>query len=127
MQSRLIHTTCKLKKLFPYKDKQPHLQQFNVIYQLKCDCGASYIGHTDRNLITRLNNHNIDLPLRQETDVAKHQVDNPNHKIDFNNCAILGFSNRWRKHLAKESQYIQKFNPSINIDEKSIPLYLFNT
>ena len=54
MLLRLIHTTCKLKKLFPYKDKQPHLQQFNVIYQLKCDCGASYIGQTGRNLITRL-------------------------------------------------------------------------
>ena len=97
MQLRLIHTTRKLKKLFPYKDKQPHLQQFNVIYQLKCDCGASYIGQTGRNLITRLNNHNIDLPLRQETDVVKHQVDNPNHKIEFNNCAILSFSNHWWK------------------------------
>ena len=106
MQLRLKDTTCKLKKLFPYKDKQPHLQQFNVIYQLKCDCGASYIGQTGRNLITRLNNHNIDSPLQQETDVAKHQVDNPNHKIDFNNCAILGFLNHWQKHLIKESLYI---------------------
>ena len=38
MQLCLIDTTCKLKKLFPYKDKQPHLQQFDVIYQLKYDC-----------------------------------------------------------------------------------------
>ena len=103
MQLRLIHTTCKLKKLFPYKDKQPHLQQFNVIYQPKCDCGASYIGQSSRNQITRLNNHNIDSPLREVTDVAKHQVDNPNHKIEFNNCAILGFSNHWQKRLIKES------------------------
>ena len=35
-----IHTTCKREKLFPYKDKQPHLQQFNVTYQVKCDCEA---------------------------------------------------------------------------------------
>ena len=80
MQLGLLHTTCKLKKLFPYKDKQPNLQQFNVIYQLKCDCGASYIRQIGRNLITRLNNHNIDSPLRQETDVAKQQVDNPTMK-----------------------------------------------
>ena len=92
MQLCLMHTICKLKKLFPYKDKQPHLQQFNIIYQLKCDCGASYIGQTGRNLITRLNNHNIDSPLQKKTDVAKHQVDNSNRKIDYNNCAILGFS-----------------------------------
>ena len=103
------------------------MQQFNVIYQLKCDCGASYIGQTGRNLINRLNNHNIDSPFRQETDLSKHQVDNPNHKIEFNNCTILGFSNQWRKRLIKESLYIEKFNPSINIEKKSIPLYLFNT
>ena len=53
------------------------------------------IGQTSRNLINRFNKHNIDSPLWQETDVAKHQVDNPNHKINFNNCAILGFSNHW--------------------------------
>ena len=45
MQLRLIHTACKLKNLFPYKDKQPHLQQFNVIYQLKCDCGMQKLIH----------------------------------------------------------------------------------
>ena len=99
MQLRLMHTTYKLKKLFSYKDKQSHLQQFNVIYQLKCDCGASYIGQTGRNLITRLNKHNIDSPFREETDVSKDRVDNPNHKIDFNNSAILGFSNHRRKRL----------------------------
>ena len=129
MQLRLMHTTYKLKKLFSYKDKQPHLQEFNVIYQLliKCDCGVSYIGQTGRNLKTRLKNHNIDLPLQQETDVAKHQVDNSTHKIDFNNCAILGFSNHWQKRLIKESLYIQNFKPSMNINQKSIPLYLFKT
>ena len=117
MQLSLLSTTCKFKKLFPYKDKQSYLQKFNVIYQLKYDCGASYIGPTGRNLITRLNNHNIDSPFRQETNVSKHQVDidkkkkkkkidNPNHKIDFNNCAILGFSNLWQKRLIKELLYI---------------------
>ena len=59
MQLRLIHTPCKLKKLFPYKDKQPYLQQLNDIYQLKCDCGASYIAQIRRNLITRLNNYKL--------------------------------------------------------------------
>ena len=54
-------------KLFPYKDKQTYLQQFNVIYQLKWNCGVSHVGQTSRNLITRLKSHNIDLPLRQET------------------------------------------------------------
>ena len=88
---------------------------------------VQYIGQIGRNRITRLNKHNIDSPFRQETDVAKHQIDNPNHKIDFNNCAISGFSNHWRKRLIKESLYIKKFNPSININKKSVPLYLFNT
>ena len=107
MRLRLIDTTCKLKKLFPYKDKQPHLQQFDVIYLLKCDRGALYTGQAGRNLITRLNNHNIVSSLQQESDEAKHQVENPIHKIDFNNCAILCFLNHWWKRLIKESLYIQ--------------------
>ena len=116
-----------MKKLFPYKDKQPHLQQFNVIYQLKCDFEASYIEKTGRNLINRVNKHNNDSPFRQESGLSEHQVDNPNHKIDFNNSAILGFSNHWQNPLFKESLYIQKFNPSMNIDKNYVPLYLFNT
>ena len=96
MQLRLIHTTCKLKKLFPYKDKQPHLQQFNVIYQLNCDCRALYIGRIGKNLITRLNNHNIDLPLRQESDTAKHLVDNPTHKSLLNFFFLVHFSITFR-------------------------------
>ena len=65
--------------------------------------------------------------IRQETDVAKHSNDNPTHKVDFDNCAILGFSNHWQKRLIKDSLCIQKFNPSINIDKQSIALYLLNT
>ena len=106
MQLLLKHTTCKLSELFQYYNKQPHLQQFNMIYQLKCDCGALYIGQTSGNLIIRHKNHSIDLPLQQKTDVSKHQVDNPTHKIDFNNCAFLGFSNHWQKCLIKESLFI---------------------
>ena len=90
---------------------------------MQCDCKTLYIGRTGRNLSTRFNNQNIDLPFQQESDVAKHQVDNPTHKIDFNNCAILGFSTNWKKPLIKESLYIQKFNSFINIDKQTISLY----
>ena len=66
-------------------------------------------------LIYEFMNHNIDSPIRQETDVAKHPVDNPSHKVDFDNCAILGFSNHWQKRLIKDSLIIQKFNPFIHL------------
>ena len=77
-----------------------------VVIDVACNCGASFIEKTSGNLITRLNNHNIDLSLRQENDVAKHQVENPTHEIDFNSCEILGFPNHWRKRLIKKSLYI---------------------
>ena len=51
----------------------------------------------------------------------------PTHEMDFNNCAILGFSNHWQKRLTKESLYIQKINPSMTIDKQSISLCLFIT
>ena len=104
MQLRVIHTTCTLKKLFPYNDKQPHLQQFHIIYQLKCDCGASYIGQTGRNLINRLNNHNIDSPYLSAVDKFAYADD----------LALLHSSGNWKdleetlsQNMSTLSAYLQ--------------------
>jgi len=67
-QFRFIHETNKLKKSFPYKDKQNHLRRSSVVYKLTCTCGSNYIGQTRRNLITRINEHKFD----QRSEVCKH-------------------------------------------------------
>ena len=84
----------------------------------------TYIGHTKRNLVTRLKNHNPS-SSNQEIDVTKHMLDNPNHFIDFNNTTVLATANIWRKLLIKENLLIEKFELGLHIDESLIPLYLF--
>ena len=120
-----IEETFNIGRFFTYKDKQETLNRFNVIYEINCNCGKSYIGQTRRNLATRLKDHNP-VTSNQHTDVTTHLLENPEHTIDFNNTKILSYANHWRKLLIKESILIQKFEPSLNIDKSSVPLYLFN-
>ena len=91
MRLRLIDTTCKLKKLFPYKDKQPHLQQFDVIYQLKCDRGALYTGQAGRNLITTtLFRHSNKKAMKQKTKLTIQHIKSTSIIVQFYLFEIIG-------------------------------------
>ena len=84
----------------------------------------SYIGQTKRNLEIRIKKHNPKL-FKNDTDVSKNLIKNPDHQIDFNNVNFLAHSDNWR--LIKEILLIQSQKPSLNFDQSSVPLYLFNT
>ena len=92
-----------------------------------CSCGASYIGQTRRNLIFRLQEHNSQTRTNHQTDVTSHLLENPSHSIEFDQPEILATANNLRELLIKETLLIHEHNPSINSDESSTPLYLFNT
>ena len=49
---------------------EAHLERSNVAYKLKCSCGHSYIGQTQRNLKFRLDEHNPLKSNHQATDAA---------------------------------------------------------
>ena len=98
----------------------------NVVYKIKCSCGKCYIGETERNLTTRLQEHSK--TTGKLTTVGEHLRDNCTHKFDFENVEILGQTDSFRiKYL--ESLFIQKYANSgvlINDAESSKPLNLFN-
>ena len=54
-------------------------------------------------------------------------MENPNHKIDFNETEVMAQTNHWQKLLITETLLIQKHNPNLNTNRTSTPLYLFNT
>jgi len=85
----LIHKTHTIGDHFKHKDKQAHLERCNVVYKLKCYCGHSYIGQTQRNLKFFLGEHNPLKSNHQTTDVVKHLYTYPGHFIDFKNPEIL--------------------------------------
>ena len=122
----LINEIFNIGKYFSHKDKQLLLRRSNVVYKINCSCGDTYIGQTKRNLINRLNEHNPKFS-KQETDVTKHLIENSNHKINTNSVKILSYANNWRKLLIKETLFIQKLEPNLNVDQTSTNLFLFNT
>ena len=51
---------------------KPSNQISLCLYQINCSCGEFYVGQTQRNLITRLNDHNPAISTSNDTDVTKH-------------------------------------------------------
>ena len=123
----LIQDTHNIGKCFKFKDRQALLHNAGVVYKLNCSCGKSCIGQTHRNLITRIQEYVPNGKPNQESDVAKHLVRNPNHKVNFYCPGILGHSNNCRKLRIKETLLIQKIQPQINLEGGSQPIYLFDT
>ena len=85
----IINDTYSSKNVFKHKEQRKIFHQYGVVYEIKCDCGSSYIGQTSRNLITRINNHDPSSKTPQDTDVTRHLTDNPNHTVCFNNPIII--------------------------------------
>ena len=127
--SESSHVRCSLRRVIRfrlvwpiYKDRQSLLHSSGVVYQLTCSCGQNYIGQTKRNLITRLNEHRT----CEDSEVCKHLLNNPNHAINFDSPKILDRSNHVTKLRIKETLHISKTEPQLNVDNQSLPLYLFN-
>ena len=96
--------------------------KYKVVYKLTCSCGSSYIGQTRRNLINRLKEHSSS----DKSEMCRRLMDNPEHKVDFAKPNILSNSGDSARLLILESLFIQKYEPLLDIDSKSAPLYLFN-
>ena len=121
-----IHNTFKPGNLFSHKNKQDTLRWSNVVYKLNCSGGGSYIGQTKRNLTSRFKKHHPGNKTETQTDVTKHLLENRSHINNFNEPEILTTANHPRKLLIKETLLIQHQLPSINVEESSTPLFVFN-
>ena len=120
-----MEETFNIGKYFTYKDKQLVPRRSNVVHKITSSYGGSYIGQRKRNLQFRIKEHKPGL-FKNDTDVSEHLIENPDHRIDFNNVNSLAHSNNWRKLLIKETLLIRNQKPSLNIDQSSVTLYLFN-
>jgi len=67
------------------------MKQTGVVYKIDCnDCNASYIGQTNRHLITRIKKHRSDIKKHSDnfSVVSKHRF-TQNHDFDWSNPKIL--------------------------------------
>ena len=114
-----------LGNFFNFKDKGPLLMRSNVVYNLKCSCGAEYVGETERNLIDRMEEHSKTSGAGL-TAVGEHLKNNPDHTVDFQTPRVLGSSPYHSKLLIKEALYIQQVKPVLNEQVFSKKLFIFN-
>ena len=88
------------------KDKDEPNDREGAVYKIKCcDCQATYIGETGRNLNTRLTEHkratrNGDL----NNNIAEHHLQT-NHRIDWDSAECVIYSTDYYQRLTLESWF----------------------
>ena len=119
----IVDALSKIGENFRFKDKQPLLMKSGIVYKLTCSCGSTYIGQTRRNLLIRIKEH----VTSEKSEVCKHLLLNPSHRVDFNTPTILGSENDTARMLILESLFIQEQTPDLNSDSQSSLLMILNT
>ena len=128
----IFKSKVRLNSLFQFKDKLPSYLMSGVVYKYTCgSCNASYIGKTKRHTHHRFCEHAGRSPLsgkllkgQQSTTVRDHMLvcDTSVNSDDFK---IIGADSYDFYLKIKESLFIMKENPSLNIQGNSFPLALF--
>ena len=121
-----IETTFKCTKLsscFNVKDKINIEHNHDLIYHTKCPepaCIDDYVGESVRRITDRIRDHT--------SHVLKHSIEK-SHKnayiIDFK-MIEKNFHNNKRKWKIAEAVWIRDLIPTLNTQERSIQLKLFN-
>ena len=136
------YKTNKLAMFCSNKDHIQIQQKANVIYRITCpDCYNKYIGKTDRNIITRLDEHGTkpDQPMHlhltncvQFAEYLKFyalpDIDAVNtivskephlHNAIIVNTEIVGHNDNWVHLQYLEAYYIRTMSPEIDIGPKA--------
>ena len=129
VKPQITYTGRKLGSLFQTKDQTIFEHKHDVIYHEKCpaeNCVDDYIGETARRVNERIVDHT---GRHTNSHLLKHSIES-GHKpleeaVDYK---IIG--TRYRKNTMKrklsEALFIKELKPTLNKQEKSLPLKLFN-
>ena len=128
VNTRIIYTGHKLNTRFQIKDKTTQIHKHDLVYYVKCpdqSCNQDYLGETGHRIIERTADH---CDKDKHSHLLKHAC-NENHKhIDLDNRKVIysGYHNNRFKRKISEALYIKQYKPTLNTQEQSIPLKLFN-
>ena len=96
------------------KDKGKPKDRQGAVYKIKCcDCQATYIGETGRNLSTRLTEHKR---ATRNGDVNNHIAEHhlqTKHQIDWDSVTCITYSTDYYQRLTLESWFtnFEQFTP----------------
>ena len=124
--------TKRLSNLFHVKDITPYVLKSNVVYKYSCaGCSASYSRKTFRHLHVRICEHMgvsnlINSSLLTPLYNAIHEHSKACSKIVCNSFKIIANGNNDIELLIKESLLIKDYHPSLNNNNSSFELRIFN-
>ena len=133
LQVRFVfRASTRLSNLFRFKDKIPHYLSSGVIYKFTCHgCNSMYIGETIRHAKRRYEEHMGRSALTEKklanpppTAISEHGrlCQTTPETSDF---TIIGRESVESKLKIKESLFIRRDKPGLNIQGKSLQLQLF--
>ena len=129
----VYRASTRLSSLFKFKDRIPQYLSADILYRLMCSkCNFAYIGETERYVKTRFcehlvisaltgKNRKMQIPTKIEEHIACCKSEN-----SLENFEIIGHggSNATNRRI-KESLFIFRDDPELNVQGNSVPLALF--
>ena len=127
MKPNIVFTGTKLSSNFNVKDPVPFTEKHDVIYRSVCAterCNEDYVGEYARRLYERVKEHN---GRDNSSHLVKHAGETGNLPVDTANFEVIGsgYRNNARRSIIAEALLVKKLKPTLNIQEKSVPLKLF--
>ena len=128
MKPNIVFTGTKLSSNFNVKDPVPFTEEHDVIYRSVCateKCNEDYIGECARRLYERVNDNN---GRDYSSHLLKNAVETGHLQVDTAKVEVIGsgYRNNARRRKIVEALLVKKLKPTLNIQEKSVPLKLFN-
>lgn len=128
----IFKSPSRLRSVFSFKDKLPSHLMSGVVYHYTCSrCKSTYIGKTKRHTHHRFSEHAGVSPLtgkkvkgQLSTTVRDHMLE-CDTIVCSNDFKVIGRDNIDSHLRIKESLFIKKEKPNLNIQGKSVPLALF--
>ena len=119
--------------MFRFKDRIPSYLSSGIVYKFTCGrCKSTYIGESIRHAKRRYSEHMgvsalSGKPLKgQNSTTVRDHVKCCKYDVSLDDFEIIGRDNTSEVNLLiKESLFIHRDTPTINIQGNSIPLVLF--
>ena len=127
VKPKITYTGRKLGSLFQTKDQTIFEHKYDVIYHGKCpaeNCVVDYIGET----ACRVNERIVDHTDRDaNSHLLKHSIESGHKPLEAIGYKIIatGYRKNTMKRKLSEALFIKELKPTLNKQEKSVPLKLF--
>ena len=126
--TRITHTGRELCTKFQIKDLTKNQHEHDLIYHSKCPepkCNEDYLGKTGRRRIEKTADH---CWKDKQSHSLKHALVNNYPLVNVKDLKVIDKNYHGKKYKRKisETLYIKQYRPSLNAQEHSVQLKLFN-